>query len=198
MHILSESEELINRANYFFPNDDMLDQILFNLCKCIPNDKDILEKTKRIKSYNSDIFLEFTDSDTDSWSNDNRFDDVRLNDGRDKKIKSKNFIFKLEGENEKKEINKTNPSSCVEWLEFVNEANGFADVKIFSPFIYQEYYTYVNRLVFFLFQKTKCLQIGDFLNNHKFLYKTVPLYMKCKNKLCVKLSHIDVSKDSYI
>ncbi|CRG99166.1 conserved Plasmodium protein, unknown function [Plasmodium relictum] len=184
---INKDEELKNRAYYFFPSDDTLDQILFNLCKFIPKDKDILETNKKLDIFDSDSFYDFINFDKDSWNSQNiMFDNILLDEN---KKKSKSSIFNLKDKNKN--------SLCIEWQGFVNEANGYAAIKIFAPFVFQEYYTYANRLVYFLFQKTKCLEIEDFLSYHKFINKVVPLYMKCKNKLCVKLSHIDASNDLY-
>ncbi|CRG97318.1 conserved Plasmodium protein, unknown function [Plasmodium gallinaceum] len=186
---IKKDEELKNRAYYFFPSDDALDKILFNLCKFIPKDKNILEINKKLNIFDSDSLFECANSERDSWNNQNTmFDDISLDEHNNKKYKtSSNFNLK---------DRKTN-KVCVEWQGFVNEANGYAAIKIIVPFVYQEYYTYANRLVYFLFQKTKCLEVEDFLSHHKFINKIVPLYMTCKNKLCVKLSHIDASNDLY-
>ncbi|SCM07879.1 conserved Plasmodium protein, unknown function [Plasmodium chabaudi adami] len=186
---IREHEELKSRANYFFSNDDLLHQTLFNLCQFIPNDKDILDIETNIKNYNSEIRLEFTNSDTSSWNSQAMIDDVAINEN--KKSKKPNTTVYNIREKEKK-------NTCVEWLGFINEANGYAATKIFSPFVSHEYYTYVNRIVYFLFQKTNYLKVEDFLNNHNFVNKIIPMYMKCKNKLCVKLSHINASNDLYL
>ncbi|CXI10642.1 conserved Plasmodium protein, unknown function [Plasmodium berghei] len=186
---IHEYEELKNRAEYFFFTDNLLHQTLFNLCKFIPNDKDILNTEKNIKNYNSEICLEFINSDTNSWSNQTMIDDITLNEN--KESNKSNTPFCNIREKEKK-------NTCVEWLGFINEANGYAATKICSPFVSHEYYTYANRIVYFLFQKTNYLKIEDFLNNHNFINKIIPMYMKCKNKLCVKLSHINGSNDLYL
>ncbi|SBT32958.1 conserved Plasmodium protein, unknown function [Plasmodium ovale wallikeri] len=185
------SEQLKNRVYYFFSTDEILDQTLFNLCKFIPNDKDILDQSTVLKTYNSETCLEFINSDTDSWKGQNILDDIVLNENV-KMSKPSPLHYNLQTKKNRTEI------TCVEWMGFVNETNGYAAVKMFSPFVSQEYYTYVNRLVYFLFQKTNFLQVEDFLNNHNFIKKIIPLYMKCENKLCVRLSHIDASNDLYL
>ncbi|SCP03934.1 conserved Plasmodium protein, unknown function [Plasmodium ovale] len=188
---IRRSEQLKNRVYYFFSTDEILDQTLFNLCKFIPNDKDILDKSKVLKTYNSETCLEFINSDTDSWKGQNMLDDIMLNENV-KMSKPSSLHSNLQTKKKRTEF------TCVEWMGFVNETNGYAAVKMFSPFDSQEYYTYVNRLVYFLFQKTNFLQVEDFLNNHNFIKKITPLYMKCENKLCVRLSHIDASNDLYL
>ncbi|GAW80004.1 hypothetical protein, conserved [Plasmodium gonderi] len=190
---IKNNYELTNRVYYFFPTDDILDQTLYNLCKFIPRGMDILDTDKPIKgTYDPDLFSEFIDSDTDTWDNKNLLgDDIKIIEPIPKKNEFPTSTTNLR-------TNKMINQSCVEWKGFVNEANGYAAVKILNPFVSQEYSTYTNRLVYFLFQKTNCLCIEDFLRIHKFVGKVTPLYMKCKNKLCVKLSHIDVTNDLYL
>ncbi|ANQ07056.1 Uncharacterized protein PCOAH_00014000 [Plasmodium coatneyi] len=189
---IRKNEELTNRVHYFFPTDDVLDQTLFHLCKFIPNDMDILDEEKqRGSTYNTMPFSRFENSDTDSWGDKIREDDdIEIDNppaGRSK--------FPTLGPN--LGMNKRETHSCVEWKGFVNEANGYAVVKILNPFSSQEYSTYTNRLVYFLFQRTNCLGVENFLRNHNFVRTGIPLYMKCKNKLCVRLSHMDASNDLY-
>ncbi|GAB65514.1 hypothetical protein PCYB_062460 [Plasmodium cynomolgi strain B] len=190
---IRRNEELTNRVHYFFPTDDVLDQTLFHLCKFIPSDMDILDADKQMGStYNLTPFSQFEDSDTDSWGDKIREeDDIEIDEPRAGRSKLPTLSPNLG-------INKRATHSCVEWKGFVNEANGYAAVKIFNPFSSQEYSTYANRLVYFLFQRTNCLGVEDFLRSHNFVRMSIPLYMKCKNKLCVRLSHIDASNDLYV
>ncbi|VWU52868.1 conserved protein, unknown function, partial [Hepatocystis sp. ex Piliocolobus tephrosceles] len=188
------SEELKKRAYYFFPTDKILNQTLYGLCQFIPHDINLFEIIKQSKSYNEDILLKFIDSDSDS-SNDTSIltNVVVLNNDSNKKNK-----FHASHFNSQNSIQKRKKNTCVEWTGFVNETNGYAAVKLFTPYISQDYYTYANRLVYFLFQKTKFRSVEDFIYHHSYIYKIVPLYMKCKNKLCVKLSHIDASNELYL
>lgn len=189
---IKKSYELKQRVNYFFSSDDILNQLLFRLCKFIPKDEHILDIRDQSKQ-NSDEFQDVGNSENDSWIAPNSdFDNISVHeyDENGSRIVP----------NSKWKEKRTNAffNSCVEWKGYVNEANGYATVRISVPFIYKEYYTYVNRLVFFLFQKTNITDIESFLQYHKFINKKIPLYMKCNNKLCVKLSHIDASNDLYI
>ncbi|CAA9987201.1 conserved Plasmodium protein, unknown function [Plasmodium knowlesi strain H] len=190
---IRKNEELTNRVHYFFPTDDVLDKTLFHLCKFIPSDMDILDEDKQMeRTYNSTPFSRFEKSDTDSWSDKIREDDdIEIEEPRDRRSQLPSLSPKLG-------IKKRETHSCVEWKGFVNEANGYAVVKILNPFSSQEYSTYTNRLVYFLFQRTNYLGVEDFLRNHNFVRMGIPLYMKCKNKLCVRLSHIDASNDLYV
>ncbi|EUD66181.1 hypothetical protein C922_03376 [Plasmodium inui San Antonio 1] len=190
---IRKNEELTNRVYYFFPTDDVLDQTLFHLCKFIPRDMHILDEDKKTGStHNSMPFSRFEDSDTDSWGDKIRGDDdIEIDEPRAGGSKLLTLSPNLG-------INKRPTHSCIEWKGFVNEANGYAAVKILNPFSCQEYSTYANRLVYFLFQRTNCIGVEDFLRSHNFVRTGIPLYMKCKNKLCVRLSHIDASNDLYV
>lgn len=171
----------------------MLDQTLFHLCKFIPSGKDILDADKQMGStHNSTPFSRFEDSDTDSWGDKIRGgDDIEIDEPRAGRSKLPTLSPNLG-------TNKRETPTCVEWQGFVNEANGYAAVKILNPFSSQEYSTYANRLVYFLFQRTNCLGVDNFINSHSFVRTGIPLYMKCKNKLCVRLSHMDASNDLYV
>lgn len=167
--------------------------MLFRLCKFIPKDGHILDIHDRLKYKNSEQFQDFDNSESDNWSDENsEFDNISVHE-YDKN--GSRIIPNLKLEKRKK---KAILSPCVEWKGYVNETNGYAAVRILVPFVHKEHYTYVNRLVYFLFQKTNISDIENFINYHKFISKTIPLYMKCKNKLCVKLSHIDASNELYI
>ncbi|KJP86674.1 hypothetical protein AK88_03681 [Plasmodium fragile] len=189
---IRKNEELTNRVHYFFPTDDVLDQTLYHLCKFIPSDTDILDEDKHTGStYNATLISRFESSDTDSWGDKIRGDDdIELEEPRAGRNELPTWNPNLG-------INKRGTHSCVEWKGFVNEANGYAVVKILNPFSSQEYSTYANRLVYFLFQRTNCLGVEAFIRSHNFVRTRIPLYMKCKNKLCVRLSHMDASNDLY-
>ncbi|KYN97759.1 hypothetical protein PRSY57_1029700 [Plasmodium reichenowi] len=221
---IKSNDELHNRAYYFFSPDDILDNIIFNLSKYIPKNQHILDKTEDFdKCQSSNNFSYITSSNTDSWNDPTIFDDISFDEeGKKEIIKKQKNEQKNDQQNDQKNdqqndqqneqkytnkidiyfpINSHNKhinTCCVEWLGYVNEANGYAAIKMVGAFISQEYYTYVNRLVYFLFMKTNYYGIENFLSHHNFVNKDVPLYMKCKNKLCIKLSHINVSNDLYL
>ncbi|SPJ10714.1 conserved Plasmodium protein, unknown function [Plasmodium sp. DRC-Itaito] len=264
MKNIKNNDELHNRAYYFFSPDNILDKLIFNLCKYIPKNQHILDKNEDFDKYQtSNNFSYITSSNTDSWNDPTIFDDISFDEqGKKEIIKKQKYDHqneqkcdqqneqkcdqqneqkcdqqneqkcdqqneqkcdqqneqKYDQQNEQKcdqqneqmytnkndiylPINSHNKhinTCCVEWLGYVNEANGYAAIKMVGPFISQEYYTYVNRLVYFLFMKTNYYGIENFLRHHNFVNKDVPLYMKCKNKLCIKLSHINVSNDLYL
>ncbi|KYN99684.1 hypothetical protein PGSY75_1030400 [Plasmodium gaboni] len=205
---IKSNDELHNRAYYFFSPDDILDKIIFNLCKYVPKNQHILDQNEHFDKYqSSNNFSYITSSNTDSWNDPTIFDDISFDEEGKKEIikKHKNDQKNKQTYTNKIDIylpinshNKHINACCVEWLGYVNEANGYAAIKMVNPFISHEYYTYVNRLVYFLFMKTNYYGIESFLHHHNFVNKDVPLYMKCKNKLCIKLSHINVSNDLYL
>lgn len=192
---IKKSDELKHRVNYFFSSDDALDQVLYQLCKFIPKDGHILDNydyDMPLNDERSEHFHEVEDSQNDDWTAQySEFENISVNEYEKEGSK---IISNLKLDGKKKY---TLQSSCVEWKGYQNEVNGYAAVRISVPFVYKEHYTYVNRLVFFLFQKTNISQIEHFLSYHKFISKAIPLYMKCKNKLCVKLSHINASNEMY-